>query len=199
MKYLSWLISCLQFVWRNVSPATFVRLCQWAVALGSLSCSSSTQQTGPIPNLQQVKPGLWRSGQPTTDAHWQQLRDLGITRVVKLNFEAEGSDAGAAVAGLVVYTLSLQPEGDKDILDALYNTFVAPDASRLAEAQAVIQLGGGVLVHCTHGQDRTGLVIGQFRVLSDSWTKEQAYHEMVAYGFHPLLRGLHDYWEGWSP
>lgn len=166
----------------------------------SVGCSSALAPAPlSVPNLHQVRPGLWRSGQPTTAAHWSQLKALGVSRIVKLNFEAEGSDDGARLIGMTVYTLSIQPAWDTDVFDALGNTFIKPDPDRLAEAESVILLGGGVLVHCTHGRDRTGFVIGQSRVLDDHWTKDQAYSEMLKNGFRPILRGLHEAWEHWQP
>jgi tyrosine-protein phosphatase SIW14 len=50
-------------------------------------------------------------------------------------------------------------------------------------------------VHCTHGQDRTGLVVGLYRTIHDGWTKTDAYREMLQLGFHPELRGLREFWE----
>lgn len=199
MRHFAWLLPVLRWVWRNISPQTLVKGLQWACTLLSWGCAGATPTPAGIPNLHEVRPGLWRSGQPTTDSHWQQVKELGITRVVKLNFNAEGSDEGARAIGLNVYELSIQPEGDQDILDALLDTFVRPDPARLAEAEQIIQLGGGVLVHCTHGWDRTGYVVGQSRVIDEHWTKEEAYAEMVALGFHPMLHGLHEAWEDWIP
>lgn len=151
-----------------------------------------------IVNLVEVEPGLWRSGQPTTDAEWAYLRSLGVRLVVKLNFDDEGSDAWAAKAGIIVVECSVQPDGDKDVWDNVKNVFVQPDAVRLSAALQAIKTGVGVLVHCTHGHDRTGLVIGMHRVLHDGWTKERAYEEMLERGFHPELVGLSDFWNGFG-
>src|SRR5262249_21361082 len=85
--------------------------------------------------------------------------------------------------------VSIQPEGDKDVFDNFTNTFVRPDMSKLIEAEQVIAEGGGVLVHCTHGQDRTGLVIGIHRVMHDHIGKDEAYSEMLKNHFHPELQG----------
>jgi protein tyrosine/serine phosphatase len=160
-------------------------------------CSPTVYNHG-VPNLVQVDPGLWRSGQPTTVAQWQYLKSLGITQVVKLNFESEGSDSGAIAVGMSVKYLSIQPEGGVPLED-IANTFVRPDPERLLEAEQTIEAGGGVLVHCTHGQDRTGLVIGRYRVLHNHWTKDAAYAEMLRNNFHPALHGLHESWEEFHP
>jgi hypothetical protein len=162
---------------------------------GLLCCCSPTTYVHDVPNLAIVRPGFWRSGQPTTTEQWQYLYSLGIREVVKLNFESEGSDLEAARVGMVVHYLGIQPSGDQDIWDNIAHTFVRPDSERLRAAQEVLNTSRAVLVHCTHGQDRTGLVIGRYRVLSQGWTKEHAYHEMLDNHFHPLLHGLHEEWE----
>lgn len=158
---------------------------------------SPTTYNNDIPNLVKVDSGLWRSGQPTNIQQWKTLKKLGITRVIKLNFESEGSDDDAVRAGMSVITLSIQPEGDKDIIDNITNTFIQPDPIRLMDIETEIMQSriGGVLVHCTHGQDRTGLIIGRHRVLYNGWPKNMAYEEMLANNFHPLLHGLHESWE----
>lgn len=189
-------------IWCLVFEGPHTRLAKTGLAilaLMMLGCSASVPTPAKIPNLYQVKSGLWRSGQPTTAEHWSELKSLGVTRVIKLNFETEGTDDGARTAGLVVYELSIQPDGDTDVFDAIANSFTRPDPARLAEAQSILRFGAGaVLVHCTHGQDRTGFVVGQSRVLVDGWSKSQAYSEMLDYGFHPLLRGLREAWEDWQ-
>lgn len=50
-------------------------------------------------------------------------------------------------------------------------------------------------VHCERGQDRTGLIVGVYRVKVEHWTKADAYQEMLKHGFHPILRGLCWSWQ----
>jgi len=52
-----------------------------------------------------------------------------------------------------------------------------------------------IFVHCKLGEDRTGLIIGLYRVFTQNWTAATAYNEMVADGFHPFLLGLKDYFD----
>lgn len=54
-----------------------------------------------------------------------------------------------------------------------------------------------VLVHCALGMDRTGMVIGVHRVLRQKWKKDDAFKEMMAYGFHRKFNNLegHFRWE----
>lgn len=149
------------------------------------SCASSNVIHG-IPNFAQVEPGVWRGGQPVSDEGWRYLSsELHVWKVVKLDTREEGSDAKAVANGMhVVYipiTLAQQTVGK-------------PSPGALTEAVAAIERSG-TFVHCEHGQDRTGLVIGAYRVRVEHWTKNDAYAEMAAYGFHPWLRGLYSSWE----
>jgi len=52
-----------------------------------------------------------------------------------------------------------------------------------------------ILIHCQHGEDRTGLAVGLYRVLVQNVAPKDAYQEMLDHGFHPLLLGLKDYFE----
>jgi hypothetical protein len=169
----------------------------WVWLLTALGCSPTTYVHG-IPNLAQVESGVWRSGQPRTVEQWRYLRSLGISRVVKLNFPSEGSDDGARAAGMTVLTVSIQPEGDLDIWDNLAATFIQPSGLLLTAAVQALEQGNGVLVHCTHGQDRTGLVVGRYRVIHNHWSSIAAYEEMIRYHFHPALHGLHESWESFA-
>jgi tyrosine-protein phosphatase SIW14 len=167
----------------------------WLKAFLGLANNTSDHNVG---NLHLVRSGLWRSAQPQTLADWQYLASLGITKVVKLNFASEGSDDLAAQAGIQVITLSIQPEGDQDVWDDIKNVFVQPNRQALAAAMSVVRGGGGVLIHCSHGHDRTGLLVGLVRVLLDGWTKDAAYEEMLEMGFHPELIGLHSFWDSFD-
>jgi protein tyrosine/serine phosphatase len=158
-----------------------------------------TTVTHNIPNLQQVKPGLWRSGQPQNVFDWEYLRVLGITRAIKLNFETECSDSSARIAGITSYMMSVQPEEDKNLISNITNTFARPDAKVIEAAEKLIDPSVGTLVHCTHGQDRTGYLIGRYRVNAERWSKNEAYLEMLKFGFHPELYGLHKAWEDFTP
>ncbi len=47
-----------------------------------------------------------------------------------------------------------------------------------------------VFVHCQYGADRTGCMIGIWRVTQQGWTFERAWAEMRKYGFHPRWKKL---------
>jgi hypothetical protein len=93
--------------------------------------------------------------------------------------------------GLIVYHLSVQPVDLGDILKR-------PDPGKLAEAIRLLEHADGVLIHCKNGWDRTGLLVGMYRVIYDGWTTDKAYEEMRRLGFHPELRGLREAWEAFA-
>jgi tyrosine-protein phosphatase SIW14 len=136
-------------------------------------------------HVEKVSPGIYRGSQPRTDADWKYLaHDLHVTNEVKLNMNSEGSDAGAIANGIRVTYIPIS---------FCQQTIGEPSRKRLQEA--VQAIGPGTFIHCSHGQDRTGLVVGLYRVQIEHWGKQRAYSEMAAHGFHPLLRGLYWAWE----
>jgi hypothetical protein len=53
-----------------------------------------------------------------------------------------------------------------------------------------------VYIHCELGRDRSGLIIGLYRVRYEGWSPCAAYAEMQQFGFNERLRGLDRYfWE----
>jgi len=54
--------------------------------------------------------------------------------------------------------------------------------------------GTPTLVHCLHGNDRTGVLCAFYRVLVQGWSRARAWDEAILQGFHPELLGLDDEW-----
>jgi protein tyrosine/serine phosphatase len=50
-----------------------------------------------------------------------------------------------------------------------------------------------IFVHCTFGDDRTGLVIALYRVFIQKMSPQDAYQEMMDSGFHVYFDNLTDY------
>ena len=152
-------------------------------ALGLCGCATHQISHG-IPNLAEVEAGVWRGGQPNAEG-WQYLKSLGIKRDLKLNPSPEASDLLAISNGMQVIYFPVSLE---------QMTIGKPDSGKLNAAVASIK-PDGIYVHCEHGQDRTGLVVGAYRVQVEHWTKADAYQEMLTHGFHPILRGLCWSWQ----
>ena len=138
--------------------------------------------TNGVPNLSQVEPGVWRGGQPKSAGAWIYLRSLGLTNDIKLNTIEEGSDQAAIGAGFDVLYFPI--ETLEQLLDGPSPALVN---------NALHQIRPGTYVHCQHGQDRTGLLIGLYR-LQEGTNAAAAWCEMTNHGYHPALRGLTHYW-----
>lgn len=131
-----------------------------------------------IPNFRQVSDGLFRGGRPSPQG-LLQLHEAGIKTIINLESNLRAvSEEARTVAPLAMQflsvplrSLSTPKEADvKKVLDVLNNPANYP-----------------IFIHCLHGQDRTGLMVGLFRVFSQGWPKKQAYAEMLQNGFHRML------------
>jgi hypothetical protein len=164
------------------------------------ACSPMVYNQG-VPNLYKVNAGVWRSGQITTVDGWEYVKAVTQAKqlhVIKLNFESEGSDELATKMGIDVHYLPIQPAGDQGFWRDIADVFETPDMRVVEIAIALLEYATPDdvwLVHCTHGQDRTGFVIGVYRVLVDHWTPDAAYAEMLAHDFHYELPALEWAWE----
>lgn len=154
---------------------------------GVSSCSTvspvPTTVTNGIPNFAIVDPGIYRGGQPTIEG-WQYLKSIGVTNVIKLNERDESSDRQAIELGLKIFYHPINL-ADQAILKP----------NKADVFKAVSQITTNTYIHCEHGQDRTGLIVGIYRIQVNHWTKQKAYDEMLTHGFHKILHGLDDFWE----
>lgn len=143
-----------------------------------------------IPNFHEVGNGIYRGGQPVSAEGWAYLKSLGVKTIVKLDLASEGSDDEAQKLGMEVVDASGPPSDISNFLEA-----PKPDRIRLAVETLEDKGRRPVYVHCLHGQDRTGLIVGLYRVRNDGYTKEAAMKEMLDNGFHQAFHGLTEIWE----
>lgn len=170
--------------WIIISGVVLV-LIGWPMFLISCGCASSTPPNdagNTIPNFVLVEPGIARGGQPRSDSDWAWLVAHGYTNDIKLNTGSEGRDSGAIAHGMRLY---YHP------VDTLQELDEGPNDSDFK--QAVREIVPGTFVHCEHGQDRTGLLVGCYR-LAEGTNKAAAWQEMTNHGYHPALQGLTRYW-----
>ncbi|MGP1685073.1 MAG: tyrosine-protein phosphatase, partial [Giesbergeria sp.] len=171
---------------------TRLRVTSLLVILGTtllFGCATPTQRSAdiatqephpsPINNFQIViADGVYRSGQPKGEADWNYLKNIGITTVVKLNkFSSDADEAEefrmARERNIKVIPIYMQPEDFPHNL----NPWASPDLKDLMQAIEVLENRGNgkVLVHCSHGKDRTGLVVAVYSVRNRNLCKDAAY------------------------
>lgn len=148
-------------------------------------CSSRPVIHG-IPNFALISEGLYRGGQPDANG-WIYLRSLGITNVIKLN-TGEESDDIAQLLGMSTTNIALPPSTIWQLLDK-------PARSKLDTIVAELRKPNTYL-HCSHGRDRTGLVVAYYRWKVLGWSKEAAESEMLDMGFRKFNYGLWLFWKG---
>jgi protein tyrosine/serine phosphatase len=120
-------------------------------------------------NLYRMTPDLYRSALPAAQ-DWPQLQALGITTVI--NFYQHGDDQWLVDPRVQQVHLPLRTDriDDTDVIEVLRS---------IRQAQS----RGTVLIHCKHGQNRTGLIAALYRVIYQDWSKQQALAEMRGGGF----------------
>jgi hypothetical protein len=162
--------------------------------------------TSGVPNFELVRGtdteaghAVYRGGQPT-EGGWEYLRSIGINTVVKLNdAQAEswgqGEDEPARRLGMKVVVTSIPPRDYGIDLRSVPQPFEKLPEDTVALAVATLASPGKVFVHCTHGRDRTGLVVGLFRYFVQQWPASDAYQEMKREGFRPINANLFIFWE----
>lgn len=137
-----------------------------------------------IPNFTEVHPGFVRGGRPTK-AGVQFLAKNGIKVVINLENDkkAIANDKQWVEANGMIFIsvpmgwLETPPDSTINfILNTLKDTAQWP-----------------IFIHCKHGEDRTGLIVGLYRVFEDQWTPDDAYAEMLDLGFHSHLKALDNY------
>ncbi len=134
-------------------------------------------------NLFRVTETLYRSEQPLfEDKEW--LRAHNIQTVISLRSSGKRDQKELGELGIDLVHLPMRAWKISD--------------SQVAQALQQIRQGqqkGGVLVHCYHGSDRTGLVIAMYRIIEQNWSIEAAREEMKkgGYGFHPIWVNIDEF------
>lgn len=128
-----------------------------------------------LPNFHQVDPGIYRGGAPTVQG-LATLQSMSIHTIIDLRISPKLVKAEKARALGMGFTWINLPMGSEPPTKQQVATFLAVLAKAPNES---------VFVHCQHGADRAGCMIGIYRVSVDGWTFPQTWAEMRHYGFDP--------------
>lgn len=124
---------------------------------------------------------LYRGQQPT-DKGFEQLKGMGVKTVVYLHFnKKQAAHQKAVIEGLgmkmVHIPMSWITPPKKEQIETWLKTVNDPAMQP-------------VFVHCQHGRDRTGTMVGIYRIQHDRWAFSKAYAEMKEKGFRTFFLGL---------
>ena len=131
-------------------------------------------------NFHEVAPGIYRSGL-ITEKSVPGLKELGVKTVVSFDNNQKRAQAEKKF---------LEQSGIESILIP-WSGWDEPEDEVIGKILSLIedQTKRPILVHCKHGQERTGVVVACWRITHDGWSAEKAYQEMRSYGFRPFRYG----------
>ena len=163
--------------------ATLAGALFYAAAVARPANAAGFKEGDPVPvnEFHVVTPDLYRGGRPSREA--LEILSGGGVRTL-LNLE----DDTTAVAQEQLWAKEL---GLNEVSVPL-NSFKEPHDLDVQRIFRVLTDPAffPVYVHCRHGQDRTGLIVGLYRVIEQDWKPKDAYAEMLQKHFHTSLFGL---------
>jgi tyrosine-protein phosphatase SIW14 len=127
---------------------------------------------------------LYRGAQPDAKG-FDDLWQLGVRETMCLNGE---NDNALGWHGLVLARPMNALEGMDEV------------EKLVSDLKRSLALGRSVYVHCTHGRDRTGCIIGAYRIIECGWNFSKMEEERLLYGEkmilevldEPIMRVLHE-------
>jgi protein tyrosine phosphatase (PTP) superfamily phosphohydrolase (DUF442 family) len=128
-----------------------------------------------LPNFHEVHSYLYRGGEPT-EAGLDKLKEMGVKTIIDLRSPGERAFKEPDVAkekGLrYIHMLMSSKAPTKQQVKTL-----------LDEVDKAKAKNEPLFVHCAHGSDRTGCMVGIVRVARDDWSFDDTYKEMRKYWF----------------
>ncbi len=153
--------------------------------LFTTSEQKNVQTQNAIPNFLIVTENLSRGGRPNTGDLAALKSEKNITTVINL----ENKPPIIQQEKIEADRLGLK------FISSPMDAALRPTDQQVNDLLAKLQDSSNfpIFLHCHHGQDRTGLIIGLYRVEVEGWTPAKAYQEMLADGFHSNLVALDKY------
>ncbi len=153
------------------------------VAVGAIRVGAQSPESG-LPNFAKVNEKLYRGGQPTVQG-FDALRRLGIRTVVDLRDD----DDRAGVERERVTAAGMR------FVNVPLSNWFGPKDTKIDEVLRIIDAPENqpVFVHCRRGSDRTGTVIGAYRILREGWEFKRAMSEAESFGLGWWQFWMRDY------
>ena len=129
--------------------------------------------------INKVTDNLYRGARPNfEDLQGAQRKDTGLGLTTVFDLENDKEATMREYEWCKTLNLEFVNPGMNEILRP------APAELNLIAIDIMTNLAHGktVLVHCKHGQDRTGFVIADYRMKYQGWPFQVAYQECLDYG-----------------
>jgi protein tyrosine/serine phosphatase len=167
-------------------PALLALFAGFSAVAPAQAVEAASRYVVPIDRFAKVTPFLFRGARPTQEGIGV-LRTLGVKTILNIDNEQRAVAMESSWA---------QAQGIRYVSIPL-SGFLAPSDQNMDRIFRVIHDPSNypIFVHCKHGEDRTGLVVGLYRYYDEHWSAQAAYDEMLAHGFHKVLLGLNLYYK----
>lgn len=155
----------------------------------AFAVAGNTDKAVEIPNFQVVSNELWRGSAPS-EADLCLLSKRGLKTVVNLRRSGASAQREEAIAKKLGLKYVHIPMG-----------FGTPSPTSINQFLAVVTNPENqpVYVHCRQGADRTGTVVGIYRMLVQGWSFDKTYSEMRTHHFKPWLLSMKHTVAAWEP
>ncbi len=131
-------------------------------------------------NFYQVTPSIYRSAMPD-QRKLKIIQAQHISTVISLIKEDDKQWLGDKTnINYISYPIHADRVTDDDVLYILRTI------------KQSLSKGEAVLLHCKHGQNRTGLFVAMYRIVNQRWTKQHAIWEMANVGYSTDLNDIKD-------
>ncbi len=133
-----------------------------------------------IPNFGKVADGIWRGAAPSASG-LKELAADGVRTVVDLRLGSADPKREEILAEHLGIKYIHLPMG-----------YCEPSRSKIKAFLKIVSnpLYQPVYIHCREGADRTGTLVGIYRILVQGWPFQKAYREMRSHHFKPWLLPL---------
>ncbi|MBI4533298.1 MAG: tyrosine-protein phosphatase [Candidatus Melainabacteria bacterium] len=135
-----------------------------------------------LPNFHVVHPYLLRGGEPSV-AGLHKLKEMGVNTIIDLRSDQKKVQTEKSTVKQLGMRFINLPMTSKAPTTSAVKTFL----TLLTQASTA---SSPVFVHCAHGSDRTGCMIGIWRVAHDGWSYDETFTEMRKYYFNPKFSQL---------
>lgn len=165
------------------------------ILAGSCAPMSMAARTDSLPNLHRVHNYLYRGGAPDQYGV-EKLHGMHVGVIIDLR---SPNDLTAAEKGtaerLGMQYLNIPMDNKTPTLDQVTKFLQTVENG---QPQRNMDYIPSVYVHGNNGKDDTGAMIAIWRVTHEGWTFDEAYREMLRYGFNPQLTALKQCVQDWA-